>query len=249
LSADRGRAGSVTYDDRRGSGHPLAASACGDLQPAGDGPQSVVSSCPAGGAALRSGGPPTAPGRWCGGAFNRAWLGCTSPPARRGRRPGGARASGRQPGHRRRRRASAIATLVERATRFVMLVALPEGRVSEHVVSQLAAEMADLPERLRRSLTWDQGVEMARHRQFTVATDCPVYFCDPHSPGSAAATKPPTACYAGATPKARPTSAPSPRPTSSCLRVVTHCPATTSTQGRSESGWTESCASGLGCLA
>jgi IS30 family transposase len=71
---------------------------------------------------------------------------------------------------------------VERATRFVMLVALPEGRVSEHVVSQLAAKMADLPERLRRSLTWDQGIEMARHLQFTIATDCPVYFCDPHSP-------------------------------------------------------------------
>jgi hypothetical protein len=59
----------------------------------------------------------------------------------------------------------------------------------------------------------------------------------------------PTACYASPTPKARPTSAPSPRPTSSCLRVATQCPATTSTQGRSESGRTESCAYGLGRLA
>ncbi|MEV5208326.1 IS30 family transposase, partial [Micromonospora sp. NPDC053740] len=68
------------------------------------------------------------------------------------------------------------------ATRFVILVGLPEGKVSEHVVSQLAAAMTWLPQRLRASLTWDQGVEMARHRDFTIATDCPVYFCDPHSP-------------------------------------------------------------------
>lgn len=61
---------------------------------------------------------------------------------------------------------SAIATLVERATRFVILVGLPEGKVSEHVVSQLAAAMNWLPQRLRASLTWDQGVEMARHRDF-----------------------------------------------------------------------------------
>ncbi|MEH1170134.1 IS30 family transposase [Micromonospora sp. CPCC 205539] len=77
---------------------------------------------------------------------------------------------------------SAIATLVERATRFVILVGLPEGKVSDHVVSQLATAMRWLPQRLRASLTWDQGVEMARHRDFTIATDCPVYFCDPHSP-------------------------------------------------------------------
>jgi IS30 family transposase len=203
--------------------------------------------------ALRSGRAARRPRPAAGGAVrsNRAWPGLhiSARPPGRGRRPGGARALGRRPGHRQRRRASAIATLVERATRFVMLVALPEGRVSEHVVSQLAAKMAALPERLRRSLTCNQGIEMARHLQFAIATDCPVYFCDPHSPGSAAATKTPTACDASITPKARPTSAPSPRPTSSCLRVVTHCPATTSTQGRSESGKTESCASGLGRLA
>jgi transposase, IS30 family len=77
---------------------------------------------------------------------------------------------------------SAIATLVERQTRFVILVALPEGKVSEHVVAQLSHAMTWLPERLRASLTWDQGSEMARHADLSLATDCPVYFCDPHSP-------------------------------------------------------------------
>ena len=77
---------------------------------------------------------------------------------------------------------SAIATLVERATRFVILVRLPEGKVSEHVATQLAAAMAWLPARLRASLTWDQGTEMAAHQAFSVATGCPVYFCDPHKP-------------------------------------------------------------------
>ncbi len=77
---------------------------------------------------------------------------------------------------------SAIATLVERSTRFVLLVALPGGKVSEHVVGQLALAMGRLPEQLRRSLAWDQGSEMARHAQFSLATGCEVYFCDPHSP-------------------------------------------------------------------
>ena len=77
---------------------------------------------------------------------------------------------------------SAIATLVERCTRFVILVALPDYKLSEHLATQLSAAMGWLPERLRASLTWDQGTEMAAHHQFTLATGCPVYFCDPHHP-------------------------------------------------------------------
>jgi IS30 family transposase len=78
--------------------------------------------------------------------------------------------------------ASAIGTLVERATRYVMLVHLPDGRTAEAVRDQLVATMTTLPAHLRGSLTWDQGAEMAAHRSFSVATDMPVYFCDPASP-------------------------------------------------------------------
>jgi IS30 family transposase len=81
------------------------------------------------------------------------------------------------PGH-----LSAIGTLVERTTRFVMLVHLPGDHSGESVRDGLVTTMATLPQQLRRSLTWDQGCEMARHRDFTIATDMPVYFCDPASP-------------------------------------------------------------------
>jgi IS30 family transposase len=77
---------------------------------------------------------------------------------------------------------SAIITLVERTSRFVMLGALPQSRVSEHVIDVLRTLMLRLPTELRKTLTWDQGSEMARHPAFTLATDCAVYFCDPHSP-------------------------------------------------------------------
>jgi IS30 family transposase len=77
---------------------------------------------------------------------------------------------------------SAIGTLVERQTRFVMLFALPTGRHAEQVRERLAAKITELPIQLRRSLTWDQGKEMAEHRQFTIDTGVQVYFCDPHSP-------------------------------------------------------------------
>ena len=77
---------------------------------------------------------------------------------------------------------TAIATLVERSTRFVMLVALPHGHKSEQVVQALAASIQRLPRQLTRSLTWDQGHEMALHAKFTVATGVAVYFCDPNSP-------------------------------------------------------------------
>jgi IS30 family transposase len=81
-----------------------------------------------------------------------------------------------------KRNASAIATLVERTTRYTLLVALPEGRDAAHVRDQLITAAATLPAHLRRSLTWDQGAEMAAHREFTLAAGMPVYFCDPASP-------------------------------------------------------------------
>ncbi|WP_405186010.1 IS30 family transposase [Streptomyces anulatus] len=77
---------------------------------------------------------------------------------------------------------SAIGTLVERATRYVMLVHLPEGRTAEHVRDALVETVQTLPSHLMRSLTWDQGSEMAAHGSFTITTDVPVYFCDPASP-------------------------------------------------------------------
>ncbi len=78
--------------------------------------------------------------------------------------------------------ASAIGTLVERSTRYVMLVHLPAGRTAELVRDALIETVQRLPAHLTRSLTWDQGSEMAAHDSFTVATDVPVYFCDPASP-------------------------------------------------------------------
>ncbi|GAA4815134.1 hypothetical protein GCM10023200_60390 [Actinomycetospora chlora] len=78
---------------------------------------------------------------------------------------------------------SAIATLVERHTRYLLLAALPEGRHDAATVRDaLIAAMAGLPASLTRSLTWDQGTEMARHHEFSLATGIPVYFCDPASP-------------------------------------------------------------------
>jgi IS30 family transposase len=77
---------------------------------------------------------------------------------------------------------TAVGTLVERATRFVLLVHLPTDHGAEAVRDALVATITTLPAALRRSLTWDQGSELARHAEITFATDLPVYFCDPHSP-------------------------------------------------------------------
>ena len=93
---------------------------------------------------------------------------------------------------------SAIGTLVERTTRFTMLLHLPRmadfgqtpvkngpalaGHGAEAVRDAIASAIADLPKHLRRSLTWDQGVEMSQHAQLRIETGLPVYFCDPHSP-------------------------------------------------------------------
>jgi IS30 family transposase len=77
---------------------------------------------------------------------------------------------------------SAIGTLVERSTRFVMLLHLADGREASKVREAMAAKIQTLPEALRRSITWDQGREMTEHVQFSVDTGVDIYFCDPHSP-------------------------------------------------------------------
>ena len=77
---------------------------------------------------------------------------------------------------------SAIGTLVERSTRYVMLFPLPRGATAEEVRKGIAETITELPASLRRSLTWDQGREMAEHIRFRVDSGVEVYFCDPHSP-------------------------------------------------------------------
>jgi transposase, IS30 family len=77
---------------------------------------------------------------------------------------------------------SAIGTLVERSTRFTMLLHLPGGYGADKVAEAMSEAVAGLPESLRRSLAWDQGREMAAHAKVTMAAGMPVYFCDPHSP-------------------------------------------------------------------
>jgi len=78
-------------------------------------------------------------------------------------------------------RNSHVATLVERHSRFCMLVKVP-GKDTATVVAALSEHVRQLPATLRRSLTWDRGLEMAQHKSFTMATDVQVYFCDPQSP-------------------------------------------------------------------
>src|SRR5580692_3537973 len=78
-------------------------------------------------------------------------------------------------------RGTFIATLVERQSRFVIIVKVPDKR-TDSVVAALIKAVRKLPVALRRSLTWDRGMELANHVQFTVATDVQVYFCDPSSP-------------------------------------------------------------------
>jgi IS30 family transposase len=78
--------------------------------------------------------------------------------------------------------ATAIGTLVERASRFVVLLHLPDGHGADQVEAAMIAAMAGLPATLRQTLTWDQGREMANHAAIAKATDLHIYFCDPHSP-------------------------------------------------------------------
>lgn len=76
---------------------------------------------------------------------------------------------------------SHIATLVERHSRFVVLVKL-KGKDTTSVVDALTAQVQELPKELMRTLTWDRGSELAQHKRFTLATNVQVYFCDPRSP-------------------------------------------------------------------
>jgi IS30 family transposase len=77
---------------------------------------------------------------------------------------------------------SAVGTLVERASRFVLLLHLPSGRDAHLVEQAMRQAIGTLPAELARTITWDQGKEMAYHADFTIATGIPVYFCDPHKP-------------------------------------------------------------------
>ncbi len=77
---------------------------------------------------------------------------------------------------------SAIGTLVERTTGFVVLLHLPGDRTAATLAAAMTAKVPEIPEILRRSLTWDQGKEMAKHADITKALGLPIYFCDPHSP-------------------------------------------------------------------
>ena len=77
---------------------------------------------------------------------------------------------------------SAIGTLVERSTRFTILLHLPTDHTAESVAAAMIAAMSDLPAHLRRTITWDRGSEMAGWADITLALQAPVYFCDPHSP-------------------------------------------------------------------
>lgn len=76
---------------------------------------------------------------------------------------------------------SHVATLVERRSRFVMLVKV-DGKDTQSVVGALGRRVRTLPKELRVTLTWDRGKELAEHKRFTIATDVKVYFCDPRSP-------------------------------------------------------------------
>ena len=77
---------------------------------------------------------------------------------------------------------SAVGTLVERSTRYVMLLHLPDGWKADQVDEAMRTTIRKLPKDLIRTITWDQGKEMNRHANFTVDTGIPIYFCDPHSP-------------------------------------------------------------------
>ena len=77
---------------------------------------------------------------------------------------------------------SAIATIVERATGYLLLLHLAHGRGAEHVAAALTQRLVELPDSLRKSLTWDQGKELSQHAQVSIDADIDIYFADPHTP-------------------------------------------------------------------
>ena len=77
---------------------------------------------------------------------------------------------------------SQVGTLVERTSGYLALIHLPQGRAAPTVAAAMARAVRRLPSELVKSITWDQGREMAKHADFTVSTKVQVYFCDPHSP-------------------------------------------------------------------
>ena len=89
---------------------------------------------------------------------------------------------------------SAVGTLVERTTRFTILLHLPGTHDADSVAAAMIREMAQLPAHLRRSLTWDRGSELARYDKIQLDLAMPVYFCDPHAPWQRARTRTPTGC-------------------------------------------------------
>ena len=91
---------------------------------------------------------------------------------------------------------SAVGTLVERTTRFTLLLHLREGRAATSVEDAMRRAIRTLPRELLRTVTWDQGAEMATDASFTVATGVPIYFCDLHSPWQREATRTPMGCCA-----------------------------------------------------
>jgi IS30 family transposase len=107
---------------------------------------------------------------------------------------------------------SAVGTLVERATRYVLLLHLPAGRDAHLVEQAMRRAISTLPDQLARTITWDQGKEMAYHAQLPIATGIPVYFAIRTSLGSADPTRTPTGCCASTCPKEA-TSPCTPQPT------------------------------------
>jgi IS30 family transposase len=77
---------------------------------------------------------------------------------------------------------SAVGTLVERTSRYTLLLALPDGHSADHVDAAIRRAIVKLPGEFFRTITWDQGGELARHAQFSIDTGIQIYFCDPHSP-------------------------------------------------------------------